>query len=95
MSGCDLCAAAVITVRHFENDVCWIADCEVCRVPMVVWREHDPAPPDEVRAALHAWLADVADRELGEGQWSIDDVMRNIPDHYHAHARRPWVWAPA
>ena len=36
--GCDLCEAAVITTRYFEDDDCWIADCEICLVPMVVWR---------------------------------------------------------
>ena len=79
-------------MRYFEDDVCWIADCEVCLVPMVVWREHEAAPPEDVRRALHGVLASVADRELGEGNWTIDDHMRNIPDHYHAHARPPYFW---
>ena len=89
---CDLCEAASITTRYFDNDLCWIADCEICLVPMVVWRAHDAAPSDAVKAQLHRYLAEVADRELGEGVWSIDDHMRNIPDHYHAHARPPYFW---
>ena len=89
---CDLCEAAVITTRYFENDDCWIGDCEICLVPMVVWRVHDPAPPSDVRERLRDWLAHVADRELGAGEWSFDDHMRNIPDHYHAHARRAPAW---
>jgi hypothetical protein len=40
-------------------------------------------------------LVVVADREIGEGQWTFDDHMRNIPDHYHAHARRPFAWRRA
>ena len=40
--GCDLCEAAQITPWHYEDDVCWIADCEVCDVPMVVWKSHSP-----------------------------------------------------
>ncbi len=91
-SGCELCEAAVITTRYYEDDACWIADCEVCRVPMVVWRVHDATPPADVRARLHELLGAVADAQLGEGAWKIDDVMRNIPDHYHAHARRPFAW---
>ena len=91
MSGCDLCAAALVTTRYLENEDCWIADCEICLVPMVVWREHDADPPTDVRARLLAHLAAVADRELGEGTWRVDDHMRNIPDHYHAHARRAYV----
>jgi len=89
---CDLCTAAVISRRYFEDEVGWIADCEICLVPMVVWRVHDPSPPDEIKELLHMHLRRVADQELGEGNWSIDDHMRNIPDHYHAHARRPNFW---
>ena len=93
MSGdCELCQAAVITTRYVEDDLCWIADCEICLVPMVVWRNHDATPPEDLKRQLHERLAAVADRELGVGQWTIDDHMRNIPDHYHAHARPPAFW---
>ena len=78
----------MITRRYHDDDVCWIADCEICGVPMVVWREHDPRPDPETRERLAAALALVADEVLGEGAWYLDDHMRNIPDHYHAHARR-------
>lgn len=82
----------MITQRYFEDDTCWIADCEICLVPMVVWREHDPVPPDVIKLVLHERLGVVANEVLGEGNWTIDDHMRNIPDHYHAHARRPYFW---
>ncbi len=87
---CDLCQAAVITTRYYEDEICWIADCEICLVPMVVWRTHSPSPPDDLKQDLHTALAKVANEVLGEGSWSLDDHMRNIPDHYHAHARRPF-----
>ena len=90
---CDLCQAAIITTRYYEDDLCWIADCEICLVPMVVWRTHSPNPPEELKQDLHKALAKVADEVLGEGGWSLDDHMRNIPDHYHAHARRPYFWS--
>lgn len=93
--GCDLCEAAVITTRYFEDDLCWIGDCEICLVPMVVWREHGASPPDSQKSTMHDVLGMVADRELGEGNWTIDDHMRNIPDHYHAHARPPFFWRRA
>jgi hypothetical protein len=48
------------------------------------------APPDDVLARLHSALRTVADAEFGDGNWSYDDHMRNIPDHYHAHARPPY-----
>ncbi|MDE3108053.1 MAG: hypothetical protein KGJ42_07840 [Acidobacteriota bacterium] len=92
MSSCQLCEAAVLSTRYYEDDQCWIADCTICLVPMVVWRVHDAHPSDEVRLALHAALAVVADQEFGAGEWRVDDHMRNIPDHYHAHARPPSFW---
>lgn len=89
---CELCEGAVITTRYVEDELCWIADCEICLVPMVVWREHDALPSPDLKRELHERLAAVADRELGVGNWTIDDHMRNIPDHYHAHARPPSFW---
>jgi hypothetical protein len=85
-STCDLCEAARITPWFYEDDDCWIAECEICAVPMVVWRTHDPAPPPVVRAALHARLAAVV-AEHFDFEHYVDERMRNIPDHYHAHAR--------
>jgi hypothetical protein len=91
-AGCELCEAAVLTKRYFEDDTCWIGDCEICLVPMVVWRVHDAAPPPEVMRYLHDALAVVANEEFAATPWTIDDHMRNIPDHYHAHARPPHFW---
>jgi hypothetical protein len=65
--------------------VCWIAECEICAVPMVVWRWHGTAPPAAEVAHMQARLQEVAAAQLGE--FWIDDHMRNIPDHWHAHAR--------
>ncbi len=93
MSGdCELCEAAVLTKRYFEDEVCWIADCEICLVPMVVWRTHDAEPPEDVKERLRAALSAVADEEFAGETWTYDDHMRNIPDHYHAHARPPYFW---
>ena len=85
---CDLCEEARITEWFHEDEDCWIAECEICSVPMVVWRNHDHRPPDEVKAVLHEQLAMIVDAhfEFRDGFY-VDDHMRNIPDHYHAHAR--------
>jgi hypothetical protein len=83
---CELCEAAKITEWFFEDDVCWIAECEICAVPMVVWKEHSVVPPREVLEHLHARLAEVVEIHF-EYEHYVDDNMRNIPDHYHAHAR--------
>lgn len=83
--GCDLCRAARLTPWFHEDDVCWIAECEICEVPMVVWRWHGTAPPESHVTQMRERLGAVATREVGD-HW-IDDHMRNIPDHWHAHAR--------
>lgn len=83
---CELCEATQFTEWFYDDDECWIAECESCAVPMVVWRRHDPLPHADTKARLHARLAEVVDRRF-DGSWWIDDNLRTIPDHYHAHAR--------
>jgi hypothetical protein len=58
---------------------------------MVVWKRHDPNPSEEVAAMLLDRLRRVAD-EYGPPDYWIDDTLRTIPDHYHAHARRRSSW---
>ena len=82
---CDLCEAARITPWFHEDDVCWIAECEICATPMVVWRWHGTEPSDEHRSHMMEHLARVATEVFGEHY--VDGHMRNIPDHFHAHAR--------
>ena len=85
VEGCDLCRAARITPWYHEDDICWVAECDVCDVPMVVWRFHGTKPPIKHLTHMHERLREVATREFGEIY--VDDHMRNIPDHYHAHGR--------
>jgi len=89
---CDLCEAARMTDWYHEDEVCWVADCEVCDVPMVVWREHGAKPPDDAVEHMVARLTEAANLRFGADGWSIDRVMRQIPDHFHAHARDPNWW---
>jgi hypothetical protein len=83
---CDLCEAARITPWFHEDDVCWIAECEICAVPMVVWRGHGTEPPATELEHMHTHLAQVVVTHFTYEHY-VDDNMRNIPDHYHAHAR--------
>jgi hypothetical protein len=92
-SVCELCEAARLTAWYHEDDVCWIADCEICNVPMVVWRHHGTEPPEADLDHMRTELGRVADEVLGVGGWSYDGVMRQIPDHFHCHARDPNWWA--
>jgi hypothetical protein len=80
-----------MTTWYHEDDVCWIADCEVCDTPMVVWRHHGTSPPEDERAHMLAALEAVAAARFGEVAFNLDPVMRQVPDHFHAHARdRDW-----
>jgi hypothetical protein len=83
---CELCQAGRYTEWFHEDDLCWIAECELCYVPMVVWKRHDPNPADEVRVVMIALLSEVVVEHYGFEFW-VDDNMRSIPTHYHAHAR--------
>lgn len=83
---CELCEAASLTERFFEDDLCWVAECESCWVPMVVWKRHDPNPPEEIRIVLLSRLREVVDVHFDFEPW-FDENMRSIPTHYHAHAR--------
>ena len=83
---CELCAAERVTEWFFEDHTCWVAECEACYVPMVVWKRHDPNPPEEVRVVLHDRLREIVDTHYGYDCW-LDENMRSIPTHYHAHAR--------
>jgi hypothetical protein len=87
MTDCELCEAARLTRWYHEDDLCWVADCEVCDVPMVVWRDHGPSPaPEEVDEML-GQLERVAAERFGAEGFTVDRVMRQVPDHFHAHAR--------
>jgi hypothetical protein len=85
VEGCDLCRAARITPWYHEDEICWIAECDICEVPMVVWRFHGTSPPAPHLSHMHDRIREIAADQFGE--FYIDDQMRNIPNHYHAHAR--------
>ena len=92
-AGCDLCEAARLTEWHHEDELCWVADCEVCGVPMVVWKRHGAEPPEADVAHMLEVLVEVANRRFGDVSFRVDTVMRQIPDHFHAHARDDgWWW---
>jgi hypothetical protein len=89
---CELCEAARMTTWYHEDDVCWVADCEVCDTPMVVWQRHGAEPPlDQIDHMLGALDRIAADR-FGQDGFTVDRVMRQIPDHFHAHARDTNWW---
>ena len=86
MDECLLCSAERVTPWLFEDADCWIAECLVCRTPMVVWRAHG-LPDGELEATLLERLGAVAGDRYGDDGYWIDGERRRIPDHWHAHAR--------
>ena len=83
---CDLCKAEQYTHWYYEDQLCWIADCEVCSVPMVVWRPHGTEPTEAEREHMLAALSAAGNARFGDA-FDLDTNMRQIPDHWHAHAR--------
>ena len=91
VDGCELCEAARFTPWFHEDDICWVAECEVCAVPMVVWNRHGTEPPADQVEHMLAQLERVAAEQFPGEEVTIDRVMRQITDHFHAHARdRNW-----
>lgn len=92
---CELCRLVRSTrwyAQFFEPLPFTVLDCDSCDTPMAVLGEHRrEVSPDEKDLMVRA-LRLVAD-SLGLGEVAIDDQMRQIPDHYHVHARpRPRWW---
>lgn len=83
---CELCEAARTTEWFHDDDLCWVAECESCSTPMVVWKVHDPSPPADLRELMLARLAEVTAAQY-DFEHRVDENMRSIPTHYHAHAR--------
>ena len=95
--GCELCEAVPFTRQYFSDEVCWVAECESCSVPMVVWRPHGTEPDAPALAHMLEALGRAATECFGvDGRWFLDRHMRQIPDHFHAHARPDrWSVPPA
>jgi len=81
-----------MTTWYHEDEVCWIADCEICQVPMVVWKDHGAAPPEPELMHMISELERVASLCFAGAGFTVDRVMRQIPDHFHAHARDESWW---
>ena len=86
MDECLLCSASRVTPWLHEDGDCWVAECLVCRTPMVVWRTHG-LPDADLEAVLLRRLARIAGDRYGKDGYWIDPERRRIPDHWHAHAR--------
>ena len=70
-----------------------VLDCDSCDVPMAVLGAHRATATVDEKAYMTAALRTVVDA-LGLGDVTFDDHMRQIPDHYHVHARPLPAWWP-
>lgn len=94
MAACELCNLVPTTRWYavYEHPFRFvIVDCDSCEVPMAVLGAHRARPRHEERAFMQKELAKIADERFPEG-WFFDDRMRQIPDHYHVHARPRLRW---
>ena len=76
---CELCEAARFTHWYYEDEVCWVADCEACSTPMVVWKSHGTQPSEQDVAWMLQCLEEAAVERFGEGVGGIDRTMRQLP----------------
>lgn len=96
MAKCELCELREYTQRYCAFVYPFrftILDCDSCDTPMAVLGEHRATPTEAERAFMIEALSLVAKAKFGDGGFVVDDVMRQIPDHCHIHARR--MWRPA
>ena len=86
-ANCELCLAHKLTPWLYEDELCWVAECMICDTPMIVWRPHG-LPDEALEKQLMERLGEVADAHYGgREKWWADGHRRNIPDHWHCHAR--------
>ena len=95
--GCELCELARTTrwyAQFFSPFPFSVLDCDSCDVPMAVLGEHRAEVSEEEREVMQRALRLVGEN-LGLGELVLDDRMRQIPEHYHLHARPRPKWWPA
>jgi hypothetical protein len=78
---CELCELKKVTKWHFECEDYVILDCDLCCVPMVVFRSHEEVPEElyeKAKAKCRELFGEVYFR-----MW-----RGSIPDHPHFHVVR-------
>ena len=85
---CPLCVAEHLTTWFHEDDIAYCCLCKSCGVPMVVLRQHNVKPTSEELDHMLKVLNKAARSYFGTQHYWIDRRRRQIPSHYHLHARR-------
>ena len=100
---CSLCELKTILHIYDESDPRWIImDCMSCILPMVVWRgdhayyrKHTMDISEKDATEMENALKKVGEEKFGKGEFFIDKVQRQVPDHLHWHARPKYSdWVP-
>ena len=78
---CDLCKAEKLTNWYEDNAVFWCADCKICLLPMIVFREHEEPTPEQ-----YIYMIQWAKERFPE--LYIDMRRKRIKDHFHFHMRK-------
>ena len=92
---CERCEPVRSTRRYatFHEPFAFpVLHCDSCHTPMAVLAEHRAVATEEERSVMQKALGLVVET-MGLGEVAIfDDRMRQIPDHYHLHARIRPAW---
>ena len=94
LANCELCNLAKLTRWFYSDAMCLVVECESCAVPMVVLVQHRSEPSEIERKILLHHLELAAQEFFANQSYFIDEQRRQIPQHYHAHARpRPQIYS--
>ncbi|MDA8277168.1 MAG: hypothetical protein M0Z45_03075 [Actinomycetota bacterium] len=85
---CELCSEERLTPWLYEDKHFFVAICISCDLPMVVLRDHRIDLSDNESSAMKEILTKSAVEYFDNTPFFVDDVMRQIPNHKHMHARR-------
>ena len=77
---CELCKAEKLTKWYYEDDIIWIADCLICRIPMVVLRKHKNTLSKDEEEHINLKV-----KELFGENFQFRKEQRRIKDHLHWH----------
>ena len=94
---CELCELVRSTrwyAQYFDPLPFTVLDCDSCDTPMAVLTEHRREVSEREKRLMTDAL-ELVGRALELGELFFDDRMRQIPDHYHLHARPRPRWWPA
>ena len=77
---CELCNLERKTTWHYWNDIFIICDCETCKIPMIITKEHVNYPEGINESYVHGLVKGVFKRKF-----RFRKEQRKVFDHWHWH----------